>query len=93
MTLNNCTISGHQQTDEGGGIFAGAFSTNSNLIMSGGTVAGNSARLRGAGIAKTGGALTLTDVVISGNRSYRRAASWAAAASNRPGLTGIAGYH
>ncbi len=67
VTLNDCTISGHQQTDEGGGIFAGAFSTNSNLIMSGGTVAGNSARLRGAGIAKTGGALTLTDVVISGN--------------------------
>jgi len=67
VTLNNCTISGHQQTDEGGGIFAGSFSTSSNLIMTGGTVANNSARLKGAGIAKTGGALTLTDVAISGN--------------------------
>ncbi len=66
-TLNDCTVSGHTQTDEGGGIFAGSFSGTSNLVMSGGTVANNTARLRGAGIAKTGGALTLTDVVISGN--------------------------
>jgi subtilisin family serine protease len=67
VTLNDCVISGHQPTEEGGGIFAGSFSTNSNLTMNGGSVTDNTARLRGAGIAKTGGALTLTDVTISNN--------------------------
>ncbi len=67
VTLNECTISGHTQTDEGGGVFAGSFSTSSNLVMNGGAIANNTARVKGAGITKVGGALTLTDVTISGN--------------------------
>jgi predicted outer membrane repeat protein len=65
--LENCTISGHLNADLGGGAYFGGVSTMSNVVIVGGTIAGNTAKSAGGGLYHTGGTLHLTDTIVENN--------------------------
>jgi predicted outer membrane repeat protein len=67
LRLENCTISGHLNADLGGGAYFGGVSTMSNVVIVGGTIAGNTAKSAGGGLYQTGGTLHLTDTIVENN--------------------------
>jgi len=67
ITLNNCQVSGHVETVQGGGIYAVGSGGVSNVTMTGGSVSGNTAKDNGGGFYQSGGTLTLANVAVTGN--------------------------
>jgi CSLREA domain-containing protein len=63
LTLVTSMVSGNATANRGGGI-----SNGGDLTLMSSTVAGNSASISGGGIADFGGAVTLTNSTVSGNR-------------------------
>ncbi len=67
VTMTDCTVSGHLDVQDGGGIYVGGFNASSSLDMTGGEVSGNTVSTNGAGLYVNGGNLTLKGVTIDGN--------------------------
>ena len=64
LTLIDCTVSGHQNLLEGGGIYA---TGPTGLVMTGGEISGNTASSKGCGLFQTGGSADLSRVAVTGN--------------------------
>ncbi len=62
--LTNCTVSGHSNCINGGGIYS---DDNGSITMVGGSISNNTAATAGAGIYHIGGSVTLTGTELSGN--------------------------
>ena len=67
LTLEDCTVSGHLNSELGGGVYAGGVSTMSNLQLTGGSIAGNTAKTGGGGLYQTGGTLSVAGTVLENN--------------------------
>ncbi len=67
LTLVDCDVSGHLDSEEGGGMYLAGHNDVSSLDMTGGTVAGNSAKTNGAGIYINGGSLDMLRVTLDAN--------------------------
>lgn len=67
LSLEACTITGHPDQANGGGIYLAGNLTSSTLNMLGGEISGNSADANGGGIYINGGSLNASGVLITGN--------------------------
>ena len=67
LTLVDTDITGHQELDQGGGLFLVGVNDVSTLDMTGGVVSGNSARNNGGGLYMSGGQAALTAVAFNAN--------------------------
>lgn len=67
LALNNCTVSGHTETFRGGGIYSGTFAGTSNLVITGGEIASNTAQDAGGGVYQEGGSVSVNGAVIRDN--------------------------
>lgn len=73
LTLTQCTLSGNQSGDAGGAI---ATIGTSVVNVTHCTIAGNTATNLGGGIMVSGGAVTLTNSIISGNAAANGRDTW-----------------
>jgi len=68
VTLVDVTVNGHQDTDQGGGIYVAQVNDPASLTMTGGEVSGNSAKTFAGGIYASGaGSIDLMNVVVADN--------------------------
>jgi hypothetical protein len=67
VSLNGVTVTGHDDVNEGGGIYAADLNGAVALTMTGGEISGNGAKVRGAGLSVHGGSVELVDVLVAGN--------------------------
>ena len=67
VTLEGVTISGHDDLDSGGGLYAAPNAGTVAITMDHTTVSGNTARTKGGGVYVSGGSLTMLGDVIDGN--------------------------
>lgn len=67
LTMSDCTVSGHLNLENGGGMYVAGFGASSTLDMTGGGVSGNSAKANGGGLYHSGGTATLHAVSFTGN--------------------------
>ena len=67
LTMSGCTISGHLDVDNGGGLYAANNTGTTTLNLSHNVISGNSAIVAGSGLYMSGGSLTMLGDEISGN--------------------------
>jgi len=67
LTMTDCTVAGHLELQNGGGMYVGGHNATSNLDMTGGAISGNTATTNGAGLYMTGGTLNMTRVALDAN--------------------------
>ncbi len=67
LTLNSCDITGHTDTENGGGIYLDGFNGVSDLTWNGGLVGNNGAKTNGGGLYMAGGSASLSQVTFTGN--------------------------
>ncbi len=67
LSLTDCTVRGHVDQVNGGGIYLAGYNTSSSLDMVGGEVSGNSAKDNGGGLYINGGALSVSRVLFDAN--------------------------
>jgi subtilisin family serine protease len=67
ITLENTTISGHQDLDTGGGMYVIEDDGSSAVTMTGGAITDNSAKVSGGGLHMVGGTAQLTSVDFANN--------------------------
>ncbi len=67
VTLDDVVITGHIDSDKGGGIYAADLDGSTSVYLNGGEVSGNTAKTNGGGICALGGTIDLVDVIVSDN--------------------------
>jgi hypothetical protein len=67
LTLQNTTVSGHADLENGGGLYLTQNTGSTSLDMTGGAISSNSAKTAGGGLFMDGGTADLSKVTFSGN--------------------------
>ncbi len=82
LTLEDCTVSGHDQVVDGGGIYAAGYNTTAALHLTGGAISGNAASAKGCGLYQAGGTLDMHRVTLTDNARRPRPPPSATAAAS-----------
>ena len=67
VTFEDCSITGHLDVDQGGGVYAGIDTGDVSLTLQGTDIGGNMAKTAGGGVYQDGGSFSATAVSVTGN--------------------------